>query len=293
MSRYEQWDIVSGVGITALAVAAGRSVESHRPDGLINDPYAEAFVTAADPPMPMPTRPDSAVEPADMWQRMSEHMGVRSRYFDDFFRTYCEEGVRQAVILAAGLDTRAYRLDWPAGTRVFELDQPRVLEFKDAVLRGKGAEPSCDRRAVPVDLREEWATPLRQAGFDPSVPTVWLAEGLMPYLPKPAQRDLMATIASLSAPGSHVAVEYMNGIGKVFDDPELREISMRFGFDMPALIPQSSRDNEVSPEEWLPAGWTADSDPAEAIAERYGRRFAGFTDTMPAGDYRFLVAHAG
>lgn len=296
MSRYEQheqWDIVSGVGITALAVAAARSVESHRPNGLINDPYAESFVTAAEPPMPMPTRPDSGVEPEDLWERMAEHMGVRSRFFDDFFRASGERGVRQVVILAAGLDTRAYRLAWPSGTRVFELDQPRVLEFKNAVLRGRDAEPTCDRRPVPVDLREDWATPLREAGFDPAVPTAWLAEGLMPYLPGPAQRDLMTTIASLSAPGSRVAVEYMNDIGKVIDDPELSDLSRRFGFDMPSLIPQTARDNDVSPQQWLPAGWTADSDTAEAVAGRYGRRFAGFTDTMPAVDYRFLVAHAG
>lgn len=293
MSRYEQWDIVSGVGITALAVAAARSIESHRPDGLINDPYAEAFVTAAAPPVPMPTRPDADVEQADLWERMAGHMGVRSRYFDDFFRTSCAAGARQAVILAAGLDTRAYRLDWPAGTRVFELDQPRVLEFKDTVLRGHGAAPSCDRRVVPVDLREEWAGPLRDAGFDPAVPTAWLAEGLMPYLPGPAQRDLMTTIASLSAPGSHVAVEFVHNIRAVFDDPAMTDMSRRFGIDMPALIPESSRDNETAPDAWLPEGWTSDSDPAEAVAGRYGREFAGFSDTMPTGDYRFLVAHAG
>lgn len=304
MSRYQQWDIVSGVGLTALAVAAARAIESHRADALIHDPYAAAFVEAADPPMPMPTRPDEqddAVTDAldadpsygALWTRVADHMGVRSRFFDDYFRRACRDGVRQAVILAAGLDTRAFRLDWSDGMRVFELDQPRVLEFKDAVLSGYGAQPQCERHVVPVDLREEWSVPLRAVGFDPELPTAWLAEGLLPYLPAPAQQNLMHTIAALSAPGSYVAVEHMPNVQTVFDDPTINSASRRFGIDMSALFPDNAAQDQISPDEWLDERrWVADSHQVDVIASRYGRRFQPFSESMPVADYQFVTAYA-
>lgn len=305
MTRYEQWDIVSGVGITALAVAAARSIESHRADRLIDDPYAEAFVVAARPPVPMPTRPvrdapgdgdpdvtdNGNPDHARLWTRVADHMGVRSRFFDDYFDRAGRDGIRQVVILAAGLDTRAFRLDWPPGTRVFELDQPRVLEFKDTVLNASGARPRCERRTVPADLREDWLTPLRAAGFAPDAPTAWLAEGLMPYLPAEAQRDLMRAIANASAPGSRLAVEYLRNMRAVFDDPAMRELSRRFGIDMAALIPASAPE-QPTPDRWLDGRWrVARSDPADTVARNYGRGFVPFSAGMRAEDYRFLTAH--
>ena len=111
------------------------------------------------------------------------------------------------MLLAAGLDSRGYRLPWPDGTVVFELDQPRVLEFKRQALAARGASPTADRREVPVDLRDDWPQALRDSGFDPSKPSAWIAEGLLIYLPATAQHQLFAGIESLAAPGSHLAVE--------------------------------------------------------------------------------------
>ena len=211
MNRYEQWDIVSSVGLTALVVAAGRSVDTHRRDGLISDPYAERFVAAAEPPTPLPTRPVTPRSDSEdeLWQMMSGYMGVRTRFFDEFFDAAGRAGIRQAVILAAGLDARAQRLEWAPGTTLFEVDQPAVLAFKDEVLGEApgGGRPRCDRRTVAVDLRDDWTGALGGAGFDPSAPTAWLAEGLLPYLPAEAQEALLGAVDERSAPGSRVALE--------------------------------------------------------------------------------------
>lgn len=109
------------------------------------------------------------------------------------------------MLLAAGLDSRAYRLDWPAETVVFELDQPQVLEFKRDVLAGH--TPTANRREIAVDLRKYWPQALQDSGFDPSAPSAWISEGLLIYLPATAQRRLFTGIDALSAPGSHAAVE--------------------------------------------------------------------------------------
>ena len=149
-------------------------------------------------------------EPGLSRRGISEQIAVRTRYFDDFFRAAAESGIRQAVILAAGLDTRAFRLAWPADTTVFELDQPEVIEFKTRTLAGLGAEPSAHHRTVSIDLRDDWPTALRAAGFDPTAPTAWIAEGLLIYLPPAAQDKLLDGITALSAPGSRIATEEMD-----------------------------------------------------------------------------------
>ena len=141
---------------------------------------------------------------------MSEQIAVRTRFFDDFFTAASEAGIRQAVILAAGLDTRGYRLAWPAGAVVFEVDQPEVIAFKTATLAGLGAEPTANRKTVAIDLRDDWPAALRSAGFDPDQPTAWIAEGLLVYLPPDAQDRLFDNISSLSAPGSRLATEHMD-----------------------------------------------------------------------------------
>jgi methyltransferase (TIGR00027 family) len=203
VSERGQWDIGSGVGLTALAAAAGRAVESSRPDRLLDDPFAAAFVAAAHAPVPLPTRwPDAGTEQAD---RLTDqellllygagYVGLRSRLCDDYLRGAAAAGVHQIVVLAAGLDTRAFRLDWPAGVRLFEVDQPKVLEFKDAVLRERGATARCGRTAVAADLREDWAAALTGTGFAASAPTAWLAEGLLQYLPAEAERALFTRSA--------------------------------------------------------------------------------------------------
>ena len=139
--------------------------------------------------------------------RMADNMAVRTKFFDEFFLEATNAGIKQAVILASGLDARAYRLAWPAGTVVYEVDQPQVIEFKTRALAELGAAPTADRRVVAVDLRDDWPTALRTAGFDPSQPTAWSAEGLLGYLPPEAQDRLLDTITELSAPGSRIATE--------------------------------------------------------------------------------------
>ncbi|MHC1563417.1 SAM-dependent methyltransferase [Actinomycetospora sp. C-140] len=287
MSRYEQWDIVSSVGLTALVVAAGRSVDTHRTDALISDPYAERFVDAAAPPTPLPTRPVAPRDDSEdeLWQMMSGYMGVRTRFFDEFFDAAGDAGVRQAVILAAGLDARAQRLDWADGTTLFEVDQPAVLTFKDDVLAEDKAR--CDRRPVAVDLRDDWTGALDDAGLDPSAPTAWLAEGLLPYLPAEAQDGLLAAVDERSAPGSRIAVEDFTNLGDQLSDPGFRRIAAGIGVDMSALI---HTDHRPDPGDWLAErGWAVRRDLATAVADGWGREFDPLTQRLN-GRSTFLTA---
>lgn len=264
------WDIVTGVGITALGAAAARAIESRRPDALVDDPYAAAFIHAADPPTPVPTTPAEAdADPRFPWHRMATYTGVRSRFFDEFFRTAGEAGVRQSVIVAAGLDTRAFRLEWPPGATVYEVDAPLVLEFKDRVLRERDARPRCERRTVPSDLRGNWTTGLRQAGFDPSSPTAWLAEGLLPYLPDDVKDSLLTSIHELSASGSRVALEHSPDISTMGREPEIREAATRVDFDLVGLWPSEQRHD---PAAWLAGnGWTVTIASVASVGSGYGR----------------------
>ncbi|MDA4109247.1 class I SAM-dependent methyltransferase [Mycolicibacterium holsaticum] len=211
----DTWDLASSVGATATSVAAQRALASRAPDPLIEDPYADALVKAvglehciriADGDLPVD-------DPLLDRQRMCEQIAVRTRYFDDFFLSAASAGIRQAVILAAGLDTRAYRLPWPSDTVVFEVDQPQVIEFKSTVLEWLGAALPAERRTVAVDLRDDWPSALRDKGFDTEAPTAWIAEGLLIYLPPEAQDRLFDHITALSAPGSRLATEHMDIAG--------------------------------------------------------------------------------
>lgn len=273
MTTGQQWDIVTSVGLTALGVAAARALETHRGDRLISDPYAATLVKAADAPAPMPTSPEEVAQlPADsVWAqaRMEDYMGVRSRCFDDFFAEAGEAGIRQAVILASGLDARAYRLDWAAGTTVFEIDQPKVLEFKQTVLDGLEATAGCGHRPVPIDLREDWSSALTAAGFDTEAPTAWLAEGLLPYLPGQAERDLLATVTELSAPGSRLAVEEFSGTGRIIDDPKIAEAGRKQGMDLSAILHDDGRPPVT--EALAELGWDGGGERSVDAAHRLGR----------------------
>ncbi|GAT12930.1 class I SAM-dependent methyltransferase [Mycolicibacterium novocastrense] len=215
MARTENdsWDLATSVGATATGVAVGRALASRGEDPLIDDPFAEPLVRAVG--VDFFTRlATGELDPASVddgvefgMARMRDMMAVRTRFFDDFFMQSVRDGIRQVVILASGLDARAYRLPWPQGTVVFEIDQPRVLEFKAKALDDLGAVPIADRRAVAVDLRNDWPTALRSAGFDPSLPVAWSAEGLLPFLPPQAQDQLLDNITELSAAGSRLASE--------------------------------------------------------------------------------------
>lgn len=229
----DTWDLASSVGATATAVAASRATASQGPDALLDDPWAEPLVRAVGvEAFIRMVDGESRGEDDPLLNRraMNEQMAVRTRYFDDFFVAAGESGIRQAVILASGLDTRAYRLPWPAGTAVFEIDQPEVIAFKTRTLADLGAEPTAQRHTVSIDLREDWPTALREAGFDAGLPTAWSAEGLLVYLPPDAQDRLFDDVTALSAPGSRIATEHMN-MGDLPDDwaEKLTQRSQRVG----------------------------------------------------------------
>jgi methyltransferase (TIGR00027 family) len=209
----DTWDLASSVGATATAVAASRAMASQNPDALLNDPWADPLVRAVgiDTFVKLIDGETGHTDDPLLNRRaMNEQITVRTRFFDDFFVQAGESGIRQAVILASGLDTRAYRLPWLADTTVFEIDQPQVIAFKTRTLADLGAEPTAERTTVAIDLREDWPAALVEAGFDAKLPTAWSAEGLLVYLPPDAQDRLFDNIVALSAPGSRIATEHMD-----------------------------------------------------------------------------------
>ena len=251
-TRYEgdTWDLASSVGATATMVAAARAVATRADRPLIDDPYAEPLVRAVGvdlltrlatgevDPTDLNDVHDGAAGSAGAMSRMADNMAVRTKFFDEFFLAATRAGIKQVVILASGLDSRAYRLAWPAGTVVYEVDQPGVIEFKSRTLAELGAVPTAFRRAVAIDLRDDWPTALRAAGFDPAQPTAWSAEGLLGYLPPDAQDRLLDTITELSAPGSRLATESAPNPQAGDEDKikeRMRHISERWrahGFDL-------------------------------------------------------------
>ncbi|CAJ1585234.1 class I SAM-dependent methyltransferase [[Mycobacterium] wendilense] len=209
----DSWDLASSVGATATMVAAARAVATRTENPVIDDPYAAPLVEAVGIEFfsrlargeltPGELDSDNPVGMA----RFADGMAARTRFFDEFFATATGAGIRQAVILASGLDARAYRLAWPAGTVLFEIDQPEVIDFKADTLAGLGARAGVDLRTVAVDLRADWPAALTAAGFDAAAPTAWIAEGLFGYLPPDGQDRLLDQITALSAPGSRLAAE--------------------------------------------------------------------------------------
>lgn len=228
----DTWDIATSVGTTAVMVAAARAAESRQDDALINDPYADVLVEGAGAGPWSAMLDDEIVEKAAaidpeiaaIFRHMRNYQAVRTHFFDEHFTAAAEAGIRQIVILASGLDSRAYRLAWPAGTTVFEIDQPKVLEYKATKLADNGVRPAATLRQVPIDLRNGWPKALHKKGFDAGKPTAWLAEGLLMYLPADAQDRLFALITELSAPGSRIAAEAVG----VRSDERRQEMSARF-----------------------------------------------------------------
>jgi methyltransferase (TIGR00027 family) len=231
-SEGDSWDITESVGATALSVAAARAVETGSDDPLIRDQFAYLLVSTAGQPWARLASSLDWIGDDDHGRRAHrlaiDYQAVRTHYFDSYFADAVAAGVRQVVILAAGLDSRAFRLEWPPGTTVYEIDQPQVVAYKTSTLESAGAAPTAQRRTVQVDLRDDWAAALTSAGFDPSQPTAWLAEGLLPYLPAEAQDRLFEILTGLSAPGSRVAVEAFT-LGTA--DNEARRIARRARFD--------------------------------------------------------------
>lgn len=277
----DTWDLATSVGATATGVAVGRALASRGANPLINDPFAEPLVRAVG--VEFFTRLASGeLNPAEVddngeWgmQRMRDVMAVRTRFFDDFFVEATNSGIRQAVILASGLDARAYRLPWPAGTTVYEIDQPRVIEFKTTTLDELGAAPTADRRAVGMDLRHDWPTALRGAGLDPTAPTAWSAEGLMPFLPPEVQDRLLDDITMLSAAGSRLATENVPDAGSVVPRmaDRMREATDRWrqhGFDVEMTDLWYPGDRSDVVDYLNTHGWEATATPVADLFAAHG-----------------------
>lgn len=258
----DEWDLASSVGATATAVAASRAMASAGPHALLDDPWAdplvravglETFIKLIDGQI------GSTDDPLLNRQAMNEQITVRTRFFDDFFIQAADAGIRQAVILASGLDTRAYRLPWPAGTAVYEIDQPDVIAFKTSTLADLGAEPAAQRRTVAIDLRNDWPSALKDAGFDPQAPTAWSAEGLLVYLPPESQDRLFDNIAALSAPASRIATEHMD-LRSIPSDwaQKLTERSRRIGSNIDLAELFYAGDRNTAAEYLVGRGWQVD-----------------------------------
>lgn len=291
----DSWDLASSVGATATMVAAQRALATAGPDKLINDPFAAPLVRAVG--IDFFTRlidGDVALPEGDDFDpvRMGHGMGIRTRFFDQHFLAGTQSGIRQAVILAAGLDSRAYRLDWPAGTVVYEVDLPAVIDFKTNTLAELGAEPTAQRRTVAVDLRDDWPAALKAAGFDPQAPTVWSAEGLLVYLQPEAQDTLFDTITALSAPGSRLACEFIQDT-TVFAGPEWREHreklqSVGCEVEIGELIYHGERNHVV--DYLTQAGWTVSGREVRDLYAEAGLEYGDDALAVAFGDLTYLSA---
>ena len=300
----DTWEITESVGATALGVAAARAAETESENPLISDPFARVFLNAAGDGMwNWFAAPDLPAEIAEAepdlkprMQGMVDYMAARTSFFDQFFLDAARSGVHQVVILAAGLDSRAWRLPWPDGPNgitVYELDQPRVLEFKLSTLQESGAQPTCKLVHVPVDLRHDWPAALQEAGFDTSAPSAWSAEGLLPFLPAVAQELLFERVHALSAGGSRIAVE---APGPDFLDEDARakqrETMQRVRDLMAKLEPERDipdvqdlwyLEEREDVDTWLGRhGWDVTVTPAEQLMAHYDRRPPqGIEDAAP------------
>ncbi len=290
----DSWDLASSVGATATMVAASRAVASQGPNPLLDDPLADPLVRAVglDPFIRIiDGEVDFADDPLMNRKTRAEQMTVRTRFFDDFFIDATKDGVRQAVILASGLDTRAYRLPWPAGTVVYEIDQPQVIAFKTNTLADLGAAPTAERRTVGIDLRDDWPAALRESGFDVTQPTAWSAEGLLPYLPPEAQDRLFDHIASLSAPGSRLATEHVPDPNS-FTDERVQRITERWrraGFNLDAGELFYRGERSVVVDYLTEHGWDVT---AHAVRELYAHNGFEFPEEVMAafGDLSYVAA---
>jgi methyltransferase (TIGR00027 family) len=291
----DSWDLASSVGATATMVAAARALASREDEALIDDPFAADLVRAVG--VDFFTRlvdgeiPLSALE-GEGPRVMADVMAVRTRFFDDFFVNAGSAGIRQAVILASGLDSRPYRLAWPQGSTVYEIDQPKVLEFKTTTMESIGAAPAAERRAVAVDLRDDWPAALRRSGFDETKPTAWSAEGLLVYLPPEAQDRLFDNITALSAPGSQLATEYHpDGGAAMSERAKTMGTPWRdhgFDVDLTQLFYPGER-NPVA--EYLTGhGWQVSTRSRPEVFAGYGREFPDAEELAPLSNSLAVIA---
>lgn len=262
-----------GVARTAVLIAAARATEQLNLQPLFNDPLAAALVEAAGSPTDLNGVRNLA----------GDHFVLRTRYFDDQLLNAAQP---QVVIMAAGLDTRAFRLPWPRGTTVFELDLPDLVEFKEDVLHGEHVLPSCDRVVVSCDLRDDWVTALIHAGYNPKRPTAWLLEGLFMFLTPNAGERIMHWVSALSSGGSTLAIEHVN---RAFRElPQMKAVNKRF--DTMDAGWQSDIEDPVA---WLGGhGWHASVTHQVDLAAQHGRPVPAITDPRKVGDARIWLASA-
>jgi methyltransferase (TIGR00027 family) len=260
----DSWDITESVGETALGVAMVRAAESDCDCPLFTDRYAQLFVDAA------VTR---GWDPSGIERHLpivQNYAAARTKWFDEYFIAAGANGIDQAVILAAGLDARAWRLPWVSANVVYEIDQPQVLAFKAETLDARNARPATEYRPVPLDLRADWPTALQQAGFDPSTPTAWSAEGLLPYLPAAGQDLLFERILQLSATGSRIAVETLSP--SAFDSDYLERGREFLGDDGPDIPDLLFSEHRTDLRHWLTErGWAVTAIEALTLMQRYDR----------------------
>ena len=261
--------IPDGVGRTALFIALARAHESGRPDAWFHDRLAGAFVAAAGGPRAISGREGEPTED-DLrhWRAFADYIAIRTRFLDECLADASSDGCRQVVILGAGLDARAFRLRWPEGTHVFEIDTEPVIGFKESVIASSGVTPRCERTAIVADLRHDWKARLIDAGFRADLPSAWLAEGLLIYLPDDAAGSLILGAARLAAPGSRLALDYV-------DLTRLAAMKKGAGDDW------ASRSRFVAlwqsglhepPADWAARlGWRADATTASECGEAWGR----------------------
>ncbi|MGW6863924.1 class I SAM-dependent methyltransferase [Streptomyces sp. NPDC054901] len=263
-----------GVGLTALLVAAARAIETHRHDSLAQDVYAEHFVRAAPACTRWPVRIEQVPDGDDnpLWGRFARYFGLRTRVLDDFLLQSVGTNVRQVVLLGAGLDTRAFRLDWPSDLVVFEIDRAAVLAFKQQVLTSLSAAPKVKRIPVPVDLREDWVTALTNAGFDPAAPSVWLAEGLLFYLPGPAETYLIDTVDRLTTAGSALAFEAKleKDLLAYRDSPVYTATREQIGIELLHLFDTGPRPDSAG-DLMTAKGWSTSMHTPFEFTRRHGR----------------------
>lgn len=292
----ESADPLPGLGLTAILVTGARAAESARPDRLFDDPFARAFVESASAVSPTIAQalaqgsPDEAVN-----QARHNSVAVRTRFYDNYLLAATRSGCSQVVLLASGLDTRAFRLPWPEGARLWELDMPEVFAFKERVLADLGATPNCERRVVPADLREDWPHTLSDAGFNPGQPAAWLIEGLLMYLDEGERDLLLDRVRALSGAGSRIALDHSPGFFSPpavtsKDDPSGDRAAARFA----ALAEAANSDPSLTvPEEWLVGhGWRAKVEDPAAILARHGRPVPAQLQPAAAGSPRSWIATA-
>jgi methyltransferase (TIGR00027 family) len=262
------------LGSTARWTASVRAMESAREDRLFHDPWAAAL----------------AGKEGDEWikQRSADSVApivLRTRFFDDFLqRITTQNGIRQVVLMAAGLDTRAFRLSWPDQTRLIELDHPSVLKYKEQVLGTAGAQPACVRQIIEVDLTDPWGEALTEAGFDPRQPSGWLLEGFLFYLSNQSITHILDEVTCLAAPGSWMGFDIMNSI--TLTSPLTRQ-----WVEMQANLGASWIGTMDDPEGFLTRrGWKATLTQAGQADANHGRwPFPVIPTTMPDIPHNWFV----